>query len=101
MPVMSSDTITVQLCSGTGPITTQISLPGRLADHGGADHRAAKEMPCAFSGLSTSALMATDPSLLAGAILFTTSIVQHLALPRTVAKAKYLSPPLRGPPALA
>src|SRR3546814_12771157 len=67
MPTVSSGTILVQLCSGQGPQTVMMELPGRSGDHDPADHKQA-DMPCAFSGLSSPALAAADPILLALAI---------------------------------
>lgn len=101
MPTVSNGQIVVSICSGTGPMTMVMTIPG--LEHGksdGSEHHGKTEQPCAFSGLSTPSLAATDPILLAAAILFVLALG---ALPITLPVATappYLRPPLRGPPAL-
>jgi hypothetical protein len=94
--------ITVQLCSGYGPQTMVVAMPGmahhseKKGDHGKS------EMPCAFSGLSGPSLAAVDPLLLLAAIAFILLTVFRLADRPAVRRAlPYLRPPLRGPPAQA
>ncbi len=84
--------IVVTICSGTGPATITMDMPGMdpsMPDHGEKDHGKA-EMPCAFSGLAAAALGAIDPVQLAALI----------ALPMR-SSATWLRPPLRGPPTYA
>src|SRR6478752_7235787 len=68
MPGMSGNSMIIQICSGYGPMTLNMPIPGKEQ---GQDHQQSKaEMPCAFSGLSAPTLAAADPVLLALAILF-------------------------------
>ena len=100
MPTVSSGTILVQLCSGQGPQTVMMELPGRSGDHDPADHKQA-DMPCAFSGLSSPALAAADPILLALAIAFILAmgfLGLSFALPGA---SPFLRPPPIGPPTAA
>ena len=101
MPTVSSGQIVVSICSGTGPMTMVMTIPG--LDHEkseGDGHRGKTEQPCAFSGLTAPSLAAADPVLLAAAILFVLALgMRPLVLPVSTAPP-YLRPPLRGPPAV-
>ncbi|TKD51501.1 DUF2946 family protein [Sphingomonas baiyangensis] len=95
----SGMTITVSICSGTGPQTTAITIP-MDEQHDDAD-RAVDAMPCAFAGVPGAMLAAVDPVLLVGAIVFVLAsglVRQQFVLPRAV---RTLRPPLRGPPTTA
>lgn len=100
MSTVADGQMVVRMCSGTGPMTMVMHLPGLAqgkADREG--HHDKHEQPCAFAGLSTPSLAAADPILLALAILFVLAMgVRPLAAP-TRAAPPYLRPPLRGPPA--
>lgn len=100
MPTVADGRMVVRMCSGTGPMTMVMTIPG--LDHSQPDregHHDRHEQPCAFSGLSAPSLAAADPVLLALAILFVLAMgVRALAAPITAA-TPYLRPPLRGPPA--
>lgn len=74
MPVVANGVILVQLCSGQGPQTIALELPGKTGEHDHGEHKKA-EAPCAFSGLSSPTLAAAD-ALLAEADQDTT--IQHL-----------------------
>jgi hypothetical protein len=101
MPTVSNGQIVVSICSGTGPMTMVMTIPG--LGHGkseGDGHHGKVEPPCAFSGLSALSLAAADPVLLAAAILFVLALgTRSLALPASTA-SPYLRPPLRGPPVI-
>ena len=101
MPTVSSGQIIVSICSGTGPMTMVMTIPG--LEHGkseGDGHQGKTEQPCAFSGLNAPSLAAADPVLLAAAILFVLALgMRPLVLPASTAPP-YLRPPLRGPPAV-
>ena len=94
---MSDGSITVELCSGYGPMT--MSTPG-MAHHGGdkSDHGKA-EQPCAFSGLSAPSLAAADPILLALALAFIIATAFRAPIPVLVQARAFLRPPTTGPPA--
>ncbi|WP_294288240.1 DUF2946 family protein [uncultured Sphingomonas sp.] len=95
--------IVVTICSGTGPATITMDMPGMdpsMPDHGEKDHGKA-EMPCAFSGLAAAALGAIDPVQLAALIAFVMAVgLIGIALPMR-SSATWLRPPLRGPPTYA
>ncbi|OAN63175.1 hypothetical protein A7X12_01335 [Sphingomonas sp. TDK1] len=100
MPTVAEGRMVVRMCSGTGPMTMVMAIPGlEQGKHDGEDHREKHEPPCAFSGLSAPSLAATDPILLALALLFVLAMgIRVLAAP-AMAAPPYLRPPLRGPPA--
>jgi hypothetical protein len=93
----SAGTITVELCSGYGPMKMTMAIPGMDQHQDKGDHQG-KEMPCAFSGLATPSLAAVDPLLLALVIAFIVATVFRIATFGTVSAPGRLRPPLRGPP---
>lgn len=98
MPTMSNGQIVVSVCSGMGPATMIMTIPGLEHKSDGDDHRSKAEQPCAFAGLSAPSLAAADTLLLAAAILFVLALgMRPLVLPASTAPP-YLRPPLRGPP---
>lgn len=100
MPTMSGNSMIIQICSGYGPMTMAMPIPGKQ-DSSQGDHQDKAEMPCAFSGLSAPSLAATDPVLLALAILFVMVAAIRVAIPVPASSPTYLRPPLRGPPITA
>lgn len=91
-------TITVQLCDGMTKATVEIALPGKTDNDGSSGHQA-KEMPCAFAGLSAPGLTGADPALLADAVAAIVAGGVFTPAPLNLAGASaYLRPPLRGPP---
>ncbi|WP_293919489.1 DUF2946 family protein [Sphingobium sp. UBA5915] len=100
MPTMSGGQIVVSVCSGMGPTTMVMTIPG-LGDGKSEDegHHGKAEQPCAFSGLSAPSLAAADPVLLAAAILFVLALGTRSVVPLASPAPPYLRPPLRGPPA--
>lgn len=98
MPTISNGQIVVSVCSGMGPTTMVIAVPGLEHQSGGDSHKGKAEQPCAFAGLSAPSLAAADQVLLAAAILFVLALgMRPLMLPASTAPP-YLRPPLRGPP---
>lgn len=101
MPTVSNGQIVVSICSGTGPMTMVMTIPG--LEHGKSDsdgHHGKAEQPCAFSGLSAPSLAAAGPILLAAAILFVLTLGTRSLVLRASTAPPYLRPPLRGPPAI-
>ena len=94
----SAGSITVELCSGYGPMKMTMPMPG-MAHHQGdkSDHGKA-EQPCAFSGLSAPSLAATDPILLALALAFIIALAFRPQTPGLVQAPAFLRPPTTGPP---
>lgn len=98
MTVAQGKTMTVMLCSGTGPASITVQVPME-SDHQ-PDSGKAADTHCAFSALGSPALAAADPVLLEAALLF--AFVLALLAPTLplVQRPSYLRPPLRGPPAI-
>ena len=99
MTVSSGKSITVEICSGTGPASLTLHIPADGNNKGGKSSTSA-EQPCAFAGLGAQALAAVDPVILAAALAFAFIVALlfvDLRLPRHRA---HLRPPLRGPPVL-
>ncbi len=103
MPVVANGVLTIQLCAGAGPVSAatpapvHAAMPGMTHDPDKTQH-AGREMPCAFSGLTTAGLAAADPVLLALAIAFVVATVFRVAPPVVARAPEFLRPPLRGPP---
>ena len=96
----------ITLCPGTVPVPKPNPMPMAGMHGDGAGHHddkpmhAQAEMPCAFAGLSHQALGAIDPILIAGLIAFIMALGAAPSPPLSVAQARRLRPPLRGPPLL-
>lgn len=98
MPTISNGQVVVSVCSGMGPTTMVMTIPGLEHKSSGDSHGGKAEQPCAFAGLSAPSLAAANPVLLAAAILFMLGLgMRPLVLPTSTAPP-YLRPPLRGPP---
>lgn len=99
--------IAITICSGDAPAQMTMSLPadmpamhgGDMAGHGKTKDRGKAEMPCAFSSLSSPAIGAIDPLLLATLIAFVLAVGRMASAPLRLSRSAYLRPPLRGPPA--
>ncbi len=102
MPAQHDGQLVISLCTPDGPATTVVTIPGKGKGEGtgGDSHNGKTEPPCAFSGLASSSLAATDIILLAAAILFAMALALRLPVPLLAAPPAYLRPPLRGPPAI-
>ena len=99
MPTLDHGQIVISICSGTGPMTMVMTVPGLEHGKPGESQHGKSEQPCAFSGLSAPSLAAADPVLLALAILFVMALALRPMVPTAVQKRPHLRPPLRGPPA--
>jgi hypothetical protein len=99
MPTFSDGRIVVSICSGTGPTTMVMTIPG--LEHGKSKdgHQGKAEQPCAFAGLSAPSLAAADPMLLAIAIAFAMALALQPITASIIRARPHLRPPLRGPPA--
>lgn len=91
-------TITIEICSGYGPMKMTMPIPGMEHNRSKSDHQG-NEMPCAFSGLSAPALTTTvDPILLVIAIAFIMATATWFEVVLVTRASAFLRPPLRGPP---
>lgn len=98
----TSGHLSITICSGIGPATAMMDMPGMhgdMPDHGKSKDHGKAEMPCAFSGLSAAMLGSIDPVQLAALIVFILAIGLIATIPPAPARPAYLRPPLRGPPA--
>ncbi|HWU01218.1 MAG TPA: DUF2946 family protein [Novosphingobium sp.] len=101
MPAGGARILTVRICADTlgQTIVRQMVIPGQAGQHGdqhGEKGRA--DTPCHFAAMGHAMLGATDPVLLALALLFAFALAflpLHAPIPARVA---WLRPPLRGPP---
>ena len=96
----SGGSITIEICSGYGPMKMTMPMSG-MTHHGSdkGDHGKA-EQPCAFSSLSAPSLAAADPVLLALAIAFIVAAAFRMAVTSPPRASAFLRPPLRGPPSV-
>jgi hypothetical protein len=96
----SGGTIRITICPAMGPMTT-MAMPG-MTDSASHNHHKGSEkadQPCAFAGLNAHSVAATDPVLLALAIVFVMALISRRIAPPLVGLRLHLRPPLRGPPA--
>lgn len=99
MPIAARDgTITVLMCTGTGPATIEMAIPGLPPVRHDIPAPAKADAPCAFAGLAMPIMAGADPLLLAAAIAFVMAMAigAVTALPYRVPAR--LRPPLRAPP---
>lgn len=101
MPVETAHGMVVRICDGMGDSKTMVIDLQRSDDrHDQSDHHK-PAAPCAFAGLSAPAL-GTDATV---AIAAPAMLLGEFALPPPIrfglARSDFLTPPLRGPPALA
>ncbi|WP_439817460.1 hypothetical protein [Zavarzinia sp. CC-PAN008] len=98
MPGMADGAMVITLCTGQGariilaPVSGGDDAPAR------ASHQKA-EMPCAFAGLSTPALAALDPVLLALLVAYVIARVRAVLPGVRCGRRVALWPPPHGPPA--
>ena len=101
MPVVGAHGVEIVICSGNGPMSMIMAVPGKAGQHGDDQGGSAKhDAPCAFSGLAAPGLGGADGIQLAIAIaaimalglLFTPRAQPH--------QWAFVRPHLRGPPAL-
>lgn len=100
--------VTIELCSGYAPAAPMTMHGGDHAGAHGTGHdgsetpeHGAKEIPCAFAGVATAALAATDALLLVAALFFILAAAFRLPIRLPAAAPPFLRPPSRGPPATA
>nr|WP_276508889.1 hypothetical protein [Sphingomonas insulae] len=100
--------VSLQICSGFGPVTAapmphHAMAPAAMPDHmsgahGKADGHPAADMPCPFTALAHGVAMPVDAVLLAVALAFVLALgfaAVRRVMPRT---RPFLRPFLRGPP---
>jgi hypothetical protein len=101
MPTRTADGIVVTICNGLGESQTVLVDLQRSDDQDHSGHEQAEHKPCVFASASLPAIAGAQPAPLAKPAL----LLREFALPPPVdaapATADFLTPPLRGPPALA
>lgn len=95
--------LTIVLCADASgaPMKQQIVLGNTGQTGHEADKTAKADTVCPYSALSLTALGGADALLLALALAFILALGFAGRAPALPARAQYLRPPLRGPPALA
>ncbi|MBN8949846.1 hypothetical protein [Rhizobium sp. 60-20] len=100
MPTQTAHGIVVSICDGMGGGKTMVVDFERSDDGKRLPEHEKRSAPCTFAGHSASALAAGA----ALAVAMPTMVLVELALPPPVcfnlSSAHFLTPPLRGPPAL-
>jgi hypothetical protein len=97
MTVATGKTIMVELCTGTGPATVSLHVPGDGGD--GDAGKSMADQPCAFAGLAAPALAAADPVILESALRLALLLALLAPAAALLHSGDHLRPPLRGPPA--
>lgn len=98
MPAFDHGRVIISICTGTGPMKMVMTIPGAKHDVPDQDDHHKSEHPCPFSSLAAHSLAATDPVLLALAILFAMALMMFPMAPPLLRGSAHLRPPLRGPP---
>lgn len=83
------------------PMTTMHGMEGMhgdMPDHGKSNDHGKTQMPCAFAGVSAAMLGVIDPILFVAFIAFLIAIGFRRWRVPAPPRARYLRPPLRGPP---
>ena len=92
--------LTIEICDGhAAGSTLSVAIPMKEQSGDPAHERAAKE--CPFTALSMHALSGADPIVLALALAFILTLGFAPVQAVRIARPGYLTPPLRGPPALS
>ncbi|WP_233281337.1 DUF2946 family protein [Sphingomonas changnyeongensis] len=102
MPTKTADGIVVTICDGLGESRSMVIDLGRSGDAGHSGHdEAAGHQPCVFAAAALPMLAGTSEAMVAKPA----QLLREFALPPPAAAIPatpdYLTPPLRGPPALA
>ena len=101
MPTLDNGRVVIGICSGYGPTSMAINIPGlEQAGHAGDAGDQAKS-PCAFADLALPMIGGADPIQIAQALLFILAIALLLAETLPPRAPAWLRPPLRGPPLTA
>jgi Protein of unknown function (DUF2946) len=95
--------LTVEICGDASGkhYTTQIVIPHDAARDVSPGNHAKSDGACSYSALSFAALAGAPPFLLVLLLAFILATRFAAVRPEPPAQAKYLRPPLRGPPSLA
>lgn len=101
MASVSAGSITIEMCSGSGPRKMVMAIPGMTHHPEEKGKHGKPGMPCAFSGLSAPSLAAIDPLLLTLAIALIITTIFRVTKAQVVIAPAFLRPPLRGPPTRA
>lgn len=99
MPTVSDGGISVRLCTAMGVETVRVAIPG-VGDTT-PDKPAIDPPACAFAGLWSPVVPATDPILLALAVIFILTRLWRMPARQGLFLCPRLRPPLRGPPLTA
>ncbi|MCJ2178055.1 DUF2946 family protein [Novosphingobium album (ex Hu et al. 2023)] len=96
----AAKSFTVEICDGQGaPVLSKLTIPGKSSGVADEHTKAAKD--CPFTALSMHALGGADDALLIAALAFILALGFAAAPQLRLARIGFLTPPLRGPPALS
>ncbi|WP_231621642.1 DUF2946 family protein [Sphingomonas sp. 37zxx] len=101
MPVQTAQGIVVTICDGMASGKTMVIDLQRSDDSEHPSDHHKQPAPCAFAGLSAPVLAGGLPPVLALPALPLREIALPPPVSRAPVSADFLTPPLRGPPALA
>ncbi|MBA3055476.1 MAG: hypothetical protein FP826_11205 [Sphingomonadales bacterium] len=93
--------LTIEICNSQGqPVLSQIAVPldGKSAP-GQAQHKGSSD--CPFSALSMATMAGADALLIGAALAFIIALGFAPVASAPLLRIPFLSPPLRGPPALS
>ena len=97
----AAKSFTVEICDGQGgSVLSQLTIPGK-ASHDATDEHTKAAKDCPFTALSMHMLSGTDAALLLAALAFILALGFAPAPPLRLSRISFLTPPLRGPPALS
>ena len=99
MPVLAGGSIAIELCSGWGPETMTMAMPGMADRHEKHGRGSKDDVPCGFAGHAPASMASVDPVLLVTAIAYIVATIVRPADAGSAQPLRFLRPHLRGPPA--
>ncbi|MEJ2458383.1 MAG: hypothetical protein P8Y58_09660 [Novosphingobium sp.] len=96
----AAKSFTIEICDGQGgSVLSRLTIPGKTHDAADEHTKAAKD--CPFTALSMHLLAGADNGLLVLALVFVLALGYAPVPPLRLSRIGFLTPPLRGPPALS
>lgn len=94
--------ITIAICDGQpGHALAAVLVPLASKGDPASDAKQKGSSDCPFSALSFGTMAAGEPAFIAAAILFVFALAFAPLVAAPLPRVRFLSPPLRGPPALS
>ncbi|MCJ2185996.1 DUF2946 family protein [Novosphingobium beihaiensis] len=96
----AAKSFTIEICDGQGgSVLSKLTIPGK--PHNAADEHTKAAKDCPFTALSMHLLAGADDGLLVLALAFILALGFAPVSPLRLSRIGFLTPPLRGPPALS